>query len=125
MTEKKRRFIQRLVTSACSLFFMVAGSFHFLNPEPFVEIMPEVLPFPLALVYISGFFEILGGLGLLFARTRQKASWGLLALLIAVFPANLNMAINSIDFGLPHEWLWWRLPLQVVFVLWVWCAGRD
>jgi len=71
---------------------MVAiGVLHFVRPKPFVRIVPKYLPAPLTLVYVSGFFEILGGIGLLIPETRVWAAWGLIALYVAVFPANINM----------------------------------
>lgn len=102
-------------------FMISAGIYHFVNPRPFVKIVPSFLPYPLALVYISGFFEIAGGVGLLIPQTRTAAAWGLIALLIAVFPANVNMAVNQISFGTtPHSpiMLWLRLPLQALLILW-------
>ena len=105
--------------------FIFAGYYHFKNPYPYLEIMPDCLPFPEFLLYFSGVCEIAGGIGLLIPRLRRLASYGLIALLIAVFPANVNMAVNSIDFGLPHYLLWWRLPFQLVFILWVYWCGRD
>ena len=107
--------------------FAVVGCLHFLNPDPFVSIVPSYLPWPLALVYVSGFFEILGGLGLLSARTRSVAAWGLLALLAAVYPANIYMLQNEIYLeGMPQEkWLLWaRMPFQFVFALGVLWAGE-
>lgn len=116
---------KKLATALCAIFFMLAGSFHFLKPDVYEQIMPEILPFPIFLIYLSGLCEILGGLGLLIPRFRKRASWGLIALLIAVFPANINMAVNSVDFGMPHELLWWRLPIQLLFIIWVWYCGKD
>ena len=76
--------------------FVAVGVGHFTNPAPFVSIVPPYLPEPLALVYISGFFEILGGIGLLIPQTRRAAGWGLLALLVAVYPANIHMLVNEV-----------------------------
>ena len=108
-------------------FFMVfAGFLHFAIPEPFIKIVPGFLPYPAALVYISGVFEILLGLGLVFKATRWISAWGLVALFIAVYPANLNMAFNHIKLaGIPDSW--WlhgiRLPFQFVLIAWAaWCA---
>ena len=102
------------------LAMIAIGVSHFADPAPFVRIVPDALPWPLALVYISGFFEICGGVGLLHPRTRRAAAWGLVALYIAVFPANINMAINEIqlspDGDLPVWAMWARLPLQAVFI---------
>jgi uncharacterized membrane protein len=83
--------------------------------------VPEILPAPLLLVQISGIAEIAGGLGLLFPATRRLAAWGLIALLIAVFPANINMAVNHLPLGshtIPQWALWARLPAQLVLVWW-------
>ena len=104
--------------------FVAVGVGHFTNPAPFVSIVPPYLPEPLALVYISGFFEILGGIGLLIPQTRRAAGWGLLALLVAVYPANIHMLVNEVYLdGMPRErWLLWlRMPLQFLMaggVLW-------
>ena len=104
---------------------MTAGTFHFIKPQPFVKIVPPFLPFPLALVYISGVAEILGGIGLLVPAVRLWAGIGLIALLIAVFPANLNMALapERAGLGIAPLWLWLRLPMQVVLVAAVWWSA--
>ncbi|MBS1120245.1 MAG: hypothetical protein H6Q90_2473 [Deltaproteobacteria bacterium] len=104
-----------------TIIMVGAGVSHFLNPAPFVAMMPEALPAHEALVYVSGGFEILGGLGLILPATRRLAAWGLIALLIAVFPANLNMAVNHLPLGtteVPTWALWARLPLQLVAIAW-------
>jgi uncharacterized membrane protein len=104
------------------------GALHFATPAPFVRIVPAALPAPLALVYVSGVFEILGGAGLLVPRARRAASIGLAALYVAVFPANVNMAVNDIALDgvhhTPAALLWLRLPLQVAFIAWALSAGR-
>jgi uncharacterized membrane protein len=125
MIKGKISILKKIVCALCAIFFVVAGSLHFSNPSPYVDIVPEYLPFPLSLVYLSGILEIAGGIGLLIPPLRRFASWGLIALLIAVFPANLNMAMNSIDFGMPHYILWWRLPFQILFIVWVWWCGKE
>lgn len=103
---------------AMALFFVCSGIAHFVKPRPFVEMIPENLPKRKEIVYASGVFEILGGLGLLFPPTRRLAAKGLVTLLYAVFPANLNMAIdNKINSGTVPRWLLWaRLPLQFVMI---------
>jgi uncharacterized membrane protein len=106
---------------------VLAGINHFIDPATYVAMMPSALPWHLELVYASGVFEILGGLGLIHPRTRRLAGWGLIALLVAIFPANLNMAVNHLPLGgqVVPEWaLWARLPLQVVFILWAWWVSR-
>ena len=98
------------------------GVLHFVRPKPFVRIVPKFLPAPLALVYISGFFEVLGGVGLLIPGTRPWAAWGLIALYVAVFPANIYMLTHNISLNprkpIPRWALWLRLPFQLVFIAW-------
>ena len=108
---------------------MVAiGLGHFVRPQPFVDIVPDYLPAPLVLVYVSGLFEVLGGLGLLYAPTRRFAAWGLIALYLAVFPANVHMALHQIAPAgtppLPVWALWGRLPLQVLLIAWAYRYTR-
>lgn len=108
--------------------FVVAGVTHFLVPTLFAQIVPPWLPRPVLLVYLSGLAEIVLGVGLLFSRTRIAAAWGLVALLVAVFPANVYMATSGVviqgapaivaDASPPVRW--GRLPLQVVLVVWAW-----
>jgi uncharacterized membrane protein len=108
-----------------SLLFLAAGTLHFLRPAPFVLIVPPYLPYPLTLVYVSGGCEILGGCGVLLPYLRRSAGWGLLLLLVAVFPANLHMALANVQIeGLPMpQWLvWLRLPFQLILMAGVyWC----
>lgn len=107
-------------------FFVYVGVLHFVTPDVFVAIVPPYLPAALALVYISGVFELLGGVGLLVPKTRRAAAWGLLALLVAVYPANIHMLVNEIYLkGMAHEkWiLWARMPFQFLFALGVSWTG--
>jgi uncharacterized membrane protein len=105
-------------------FFIVAGMLHFLRPEPYVAIVPDALPRKRELVYVSGAAEIAGGLGVLAAPTRRAAGWWLIATLIAVFPANVNMAVNADRFrAVPEPLLWARLPVQGLLIAWVWRAA--
>ncbi|QED25781.1 hypothetical protein FRD01_00580 [Microvenator marinus] len=120
--ERMRIVLRALV----GLGFIGIGVIHFVSPEPFLKMMPGVLPWHLGLVYLSGAAEILGGVGLLVPKTRRVATWGLLLLLLAVFPANINMAVNEIYLeGMPREpWLLWvRLPFQLVFAAVVYWVG--
>jgi uncharacterized membrane protein len=109
--------------------FVAIGVLHFVRPRFFEQIVPPYLPRPLALVYISGYFEILGGCCIMIPAVRRAAGWGLIALLIAVFPANLHMALNDVHVdgkATPPILLWTRLPFQAVFIVWVWwCARGD
>jgi len=104
------------------------GLAHFFATEDFVRVMPAMLPLHRELVWVSGFFEILGGIGLVLPLTRRWAGWGLMALYICVFPANINMAIlglmpNGVD--LPLWLLWARLPLQGVLIVWAFWVSRP
>ena len=111
-----------------AVFMVTAGTLHWITPDPFVKIVPSFLPYPLAIVYISGVFEILGGVGLLIPAVSHAAAWGLIALFIAVFPANINMAVNRIHLdGIPDSpWLLWgRLPFQAVLIAWAWWYTRP
>lgn len=106
---------------------IAAGINHFVNPDFYLEIVPEPLPAREALVYVSGIAEILGAVGTMHPRTRRPAGWFLIATLVAVFPANVYMAVNPSRFSsIPHWALLARLPLQFLFVYWVWLAAvRD
>jgi uncharacterized membrane protein len=111
---------------ALGLLFIAAGTNHFLNPDFYVRIMPPWLPAHRELVALSGVLEILGGLAVFLAPVRSWAGWGLVLLLVAVFPANLHMALNPELFPeLPQGALWARLPLQGVLIAWAWWATRP
>ena len=105
------------------IFFIVAGIGHFVKPEMYLKIMPPYFLAPSLLVFISGVAEIAGGIGLLIRPLRRAAGWGLIALLIAVFPANIYMLQHPGLFDLAPWILWARLPFQIVFIAWVWFVG--
>jgi uncharacterized membrane protein len=115
-----------LGTLLLAALFVTAGVLHLLTPEPFDRIVPPGIPMSArAATLLSGAAELLGGLGLLHPATRPAARWGLLALLVAVFPANIWMALNADRFApLPAWGLWARLPLQPLLMWAVWRAGR-
>jgi len=103
-------------------FYVFAGVQHFRDPEFYLKIIPPKLPWREAAVYLSGVAEIAGGLGLLVPALRRAAAWGLVALLIVVFPANIYMAIYNIQatsWAVPPVLLWLRLPLQVLLIWWL------
>ena len=101
-----------------SLFYVFVGLSHFKNPEIYIKIVPPILPLKLSLIYISGFFEILFGILLPFKKTRFLASWGLIFLLLAVYPANIYLAItNGGAMGTTALIAWGRLPIQFIFIL--------
>jgi uncharacterized membrane protein len=108
-------------------FFVVAGANHFLNPDPYLGMIPPYLPWPAGLITISGVAEIAGGLGILIPRMRRLAGWGLIALLVAVFPANVQVALHGWPgVQIPQWTLWVRLPFQGVLIAWVYwvCMAR-
>jgi uncharacterized membrane protein len=109
-----------------SLFFTYAGFHHLLAPAFYVSIMPPWIPAHLELVYISGVFEIMGGIGVLIPATRSFAGLGLVALLVAVYPANLHMAFNPELFpDIPVVALYVRLALQFVAFYWAYSVTRP
>ena len=114
--------------TSLGVIFVAAGTLHFLAPGAYERIMPPYLPLHRELVYLSGALEILGGLGMLTRRTRPVAGVGLILLLLAVWPANLQMLLDARAAGKPSWWLallWARMPLQLVLMWWVWRASRP
>jgi uncharacterized membrane protein len=109
------------------VFFITAGANHFLNTPFYVSIMPPYLPWHVALVYISGLVEIGLGALLLFERWSRLAAWGLIALLIAVFPANVHMTLYPEDYSWASPLtLWFRLLLQGLLIAWAyWYTGPE
>lgn len=118
--------LRKVSLGAAAVLFVGAGVLHFRYPESYVKIVPPFLPWPLAMVYISGVAEIAGGIGLLARQLRRYAGWGLAVLLIAVFPANVYMAMDHVPVTanpLPDWILWARLPLQFLLIWWIlWCS---
>lgn len=114
-------------------FFTFGGVMHFLRPRTYEAIMPPQLPLHREAVIVSGIAEIVGGAAVLAPRSRTFARWWLLALLVAVFPANVFMALHPDEVAergvpadrLPKWALFGRLPLQPLMALWVWRATRD
>lgn len=110
-----------------AVLFVIAGSLHFVAPHVYLKIMPPYLPSPLLLVYLSGAAEMLGGVGLLAPATRQLAAWWLIALLVAVLPANIYMATAHLPFPgiMGQSWAQWlRVPLQLPLMYWAWLYTR-
>lgn len=103
------------------LLYVIAGLNHFYNTRMYMKIMPPYIPYPLAMAYISGLLEVLFALLLLPLATRHIAAWLIIVLLVAVFPANVQMAINFWRKGNPYLWIaLLRLPLQVPLLYWAW-----
>lgn len=127
-----RRRLKRPLLLVMGPMYVVAGVFHFLVPGLYVQIVPPVFPAPLALVYLSGLAEVAVGIGLLIPRTRRYAAWATVALLVAVFPANVYMATSGVVVeGMPGGGdpsalvRWGRLPIQAVLVLWAFWYTRS
>ena len=103
-----------------SIFYVIVGIKHFIDPNFFLAIVPPYLPYHLELVYISGLFEILFGVMILIPKYRYWGSVGLILLLIAVFPANIYL-FQSVEaqkaIGATQEIATWRLPVQGIFIL--------
>ena len=122
---KSKKDIARLILA---LMFATAGIFHFTYTQKFVQIIPPFIPLPERVIYISGFFEILGAIGLLIPRYQRQAAFGLVLLLVAVLPANIYMAVKNIQFGgiMNNQILQWvRIPFQGVLIWWVlWCTEK-
>jgi uncharacterized membrane protein len=113
---------QRLLSVA----FIATGILHFLRPQTYEQIMPGYLPAHPELVLVSGAAEIAGGVAVAFSQTRRAAGIWLVALLVAIFPANVNMALHADDFrSIPPALLWARLPLQGVLIWWAHRATRS
>ncbi len=119
-SSSRTRTILRFIAAVA---FIIAGTLHFIAPGQYQKIIPRQLPAPAALVAISGVAEIAGGVGLLIPPLRKAAVYGLIALLIAVFPANIYMATSHDkipNLHIPPWLLWLRLPFQIIFIAWVW-----
>jgi len=126
MESRAKRILRTGARLLLAVAFVGIGVLHFTDVESFEAIMPPYLPAARLLVWVSGVFEILGGLGVLLESTRRLAGIGLIALLVAVFPANIHMALHTEDFADVPAWgLYARLPAQLLFVAWVWWVTRP
>jgi uncharacterized membrane protein len=120
---------RRISLVVLALFFTLAGLNHFLAPEIYRPLMPDYLPWHLPLIYLSGFAEMIGGIGICFPKWRRLAGWWLVAVLVAVFPSNIHMLMNDVPLGgaAVPTWIFWaRLPLQGLLIAWVyWTCVRG
>jgi uncharacterized membrane protein len=110
-----------------SLFFIGAGVNHFVSPRFYERIVPPGFGDPKTVVAVSGVAEIVAGAAVVPKATRRASGWGLIALLLAVFPANVHMCVDPEHSGyrLPRVLLWLRLPLQPLMMWWAWAATRS
>ena len=115
----KVTIIKSFLIIISSIFYVIVGIKHFIEPEYFLSIVPPYLPYHLELVYVSGLFEVLFGILILLPKYRYYGAIGLILLLIAVFPANIYLAQNEIAqeaIGATHEIAIWRLPIQGILI---------
>ena len=124
---KNRTYILKKISLfSMSLLYILAGSNHFINPEFYKNIMPAYIPWHLELVYISAILEILSGILLIPLSTRRMAAYGIILLLIAVFPANINMMWKYWIQNKPGLWIMiLRLPLQIVLIWWAYSFAKK
>ena len=109
-----------------AIAFVLAGANHFINPKFYLNIMPPYLPWHLFFVYLSGALEIILGGSLLFPKLQRIAAWGLILLLLAVFPANIHMALNTHLYPeIAPAFIYLRLPIQLVIIVWAYLFTRD
>ncbi len=121
-----KKYLKTIFKYLLALFMIAAGIHHFVNTEFLLKMMPPFLPYPLGLVQISGVLEIILGLLLLYPKYTRIAAWGCILLFVAVFPANIYMAMIPERFPEIPQWgLYLRLPLQLLPILWAWWFTRP
>jgi uncharacterized membrane protein len=126
-TTHPRHRRKEILRGVLAISIIIVGITHFLRPEQYARIVPPPFP-PLASVYLSGVLEILGGIGLMIPRVSVTAAWGLIALFIGVFPANIYMTLHNIQVeGIPHSRAFYiaRLPFQAVLIAWAYWYTRH
>ena len=123
------KIVKLVLLVVMAVFYVGGGVLHLLRPEFYLPMMPPYLPWHYALVILSGVAELLCGLGVLYPPTRKYAAWATIALLIAVFPANIHVAFNNVPVFGATEGAgaagFIRLPLQLVLIAWAWWYTRD
>ena len=127
MSERRRK-IKAVLRGLLGVLMILSGVMHFANPEPYLMMMPDYLPAHAALVAISGVFEILLGVAVFVPKVRALAGWGLVALLIAVLPANIWMATEGVQppgFEMSPTGAWVRVAMQAVLIYWAWAVTRP
>lgn len=115
---------KRILLWIMAAFYIFAGVMHFVRPDYYMPMMPPYLPWHAALVFLSGVAELVLGVAVLIPALRNWAAWGIVLLLIAIFPANLHIALHNVAvFGAAEgagAMNWVRLPFQLVLILWAW-----
>jgi len=124
--ERLMSIIKVILKYLLAFGFVLAGINHFINADFYLKMMPPYLPSHLFLIYLSGVFEVALGILLLIPKFTRLAAWGLIALLIAVFPANIYMAMNAEIFSeFSRTALYVRLPLQIILIAWAFWFTRS
>jgi len=125
----RMKIAKRVLLFVMAAFYVVGGIQHFRVPDFYIPMMPPYLPWHAQLVFLSGVAEVLCGIGVLIPATRKYAAWATIALLIAVFPANIHVAVNNVPvFGAtegPGPIGFVRLPFQLVLIAWAWWYTKD
>ena len=127
MSERRRK-IKSGLRGLLGVLMIFSGIMHFANPEPYLMMMPDYLPAHEALVAISGVFELLLGVAVFIPKFRALAGWGLVALLIAILPANVWMATEGIQppgMEMSPTAAWVRVAMQAVLIYWAWAVTRP
>lgn len=109
-----------------TIFFLIAGALHFVIPEFYMAMMPPFIPFQSFFIVLTGIAEMAGGIGLQIPNVRRVTGMLMIALLVAIFPANIYVAIAQPelpDITYSPESMWWRLLLQPLFIAWVWLVS--
>lgn len=121
--------MKRVLLVVMAAFYVLGGVMHLARPEVYLPMMPPYMPWHLPLVYLSGLAELGLGLAVLVPSLRRAAAYGIILLLVAMFPANLHIAFHDVPiFGNAEGfgvWNWVRLPFQAVFAAWAWWYTRD
>ncbi|MDD4976949.1 MAG: DoxX family protein [Bacteriovorax sp.] len=128
METHNEKILKKIALYSTVIFFVVAGVRHFMIPEFYMLMMPNYLPIPLTLIYLSGFFQIVGGIGLMIPRTRVFSAWGLMALLLAVLPANVYLWTHHIHLPEHYDPSWYlmlRIPLQFLLIAWTYMFAKN
>lgn len=121
-----KRYLRYAGLGIVFLWFFIGGIGHFVSADMFARIVPPYVPFPMAMVYVSGVFELLGAIGIWIPGWRRRAGLCLMALTLAVTPANVFMWMNPQLFpGVSERLLFWRLPLQLVLLAVIWWSTRE
>jgi uncharacterized membrane protein len=114
-----------LMRTLLGLMFLGGGIVHMVNPAVYLPMMPDYLPYHLELVYLSGVIEIVIGAAFFIERYRRLAAWGMIALMIAVFPAHVHMFVHAERFtDVPYAAIVLRMPMQAVLIWWAWLYTR-